>query len=162
MCSQREHRIHSQLEQTQPSKMTSPAPGFLSLLGKEGFQSCQQSTGPQAIGELSTSVNSCRCQAKEFVHRVAQLLNAVNHFPMLLGSRQRQTKASSDLRMLMYIPLTQNPPAFTWMAGKPTHLWLNHLRNQNTIPNCNGSKTQAVHTQTHICKHGWPVVLCGW
>lgn len=85
------------IEQIGPSDMPGPTsppppsslcpPASSALLGKEGFQGCQQSTGPQAIGEFGTSVNSCRCQAKELVHRVAQLLNAVNHFPVFLSSR---------------------------------------------------------------------------
>lgn len=68
------------------------------LLGKEGFQCCQQATGPQAIGESDASVNGCRSQTKQLVHRVAQLLHAVNDFPVLLLSKYRQTKATSDSR----------------------------------------------------------------
>lgn len=66
------------------------------LLGKEGFQGCQQATGPQAVRKCDASVNGCRSKAKELVHRVAQLLHTVNDFPTLLVSKQRLKKAASD------------------------------------------------------------------
>lgn len=66
-----------------------PHPHTAPLLGKEGFQGCQQATRPQAIGESSAPVNGSRGQTKELAHRVAQLLHAVNHFSMFLVSQNR-------------------------------------------------------------------------
>lgn len=78
--------------------MWQPSPLSPALLGKEGFQGCQQATGSQAVGESDTSVNSCGCQAKELAHRMAQLLHTINDFPMLLIGKYGQTQATSDLR----------------------------------------------------------------
>lgn len=78
--------------------MAGPVPTPLALLGKKGFQGCQQAAGPQAIGESDASVNGCRRQAKELVHGVAQLLHTVNDLSVLLGSKYVQTKGASDSR----------------------------------------------------------------
>lgn len=97
--SQEEHRTHAFLtgaESTFP--WDQPRPHTPALLGKEGFQCCQQATGPQAVGESDASVHGCRSQTKKLVHRVAQFLHTVNDFAMFLISKYGQTRAASDSR----------------------------------------------------------------
>lgn len=72
-----------------------PCPPTPALLGKEGFKGRQQAAGPQAVGELDASVHSCRRQAEELVHRVAELLHAVDELPVLLVSKCGQREAAS-------------------------------------------------------------------
>lgn len=80
------------LGQMQLSNVGGPSPTSRGLLGKDRLQGCQQATGPQAVGESGTSVNSCRCQAKELAHRVAQLLHTVDHFTVLLAAEANKQK----------------------------------------------------------------------
>ena len=97
--SQEEHRMHAFSTGAESALRSSrPCPHTPALLGKERFQCCQQATGPEAIGESDASVNSCRSQSEELVHRVAQLLHTVNDLPVLLVSKYGQTKAASGSR----------------------------------------------------------------
>lgn len=104
------------------------------LLGKEGFQGCQQATCPQAVGESDTSVNCFGCQAKDLAHRVAQLLYTVNDFPVLLVSKHRQTKAISDSR-------TNEQTTQRQETSKPPHPMVKSLNRdiRNAVPNCSSS-----------------------
>lgn len=80
------------LGQTLPS-LWPALPHPHALLGKEGFKGHQQAAGPQAVGELDASVHSCRRQTEELVRRVAELLHAVDDFPVLLVGKCGQRKA---------------------------------------------------------------------
>lgn len=80
---------------TLPSHVARPVPSPPALLGKEGFKGHQQAAGPQAVGESDASVHSCRRQAEELVRRVAELLHAVDDFPVLLVGKRGQRKAAS-------------------------------------------------------------------
>lgn len=99
---------------------TGPDPTSPALLGKEGLQGCQQATGPQAAGESDASVNGCRRQAKELVHRVAQLLHTVNDFPVFLVSRDNKKLPQTEEQM--------NRQHSDGRSSRFPHSWLNHLR----------------------------------
>lgn len=58
------------------------------LLAEKGLQSRKESTHAQPVRQRETVVHSRQGQAEELVHRMAQLLDTVHHFPVFLRRTQ--------------------------------------------------------------------------
>lgn len=82
------------------------------LLWEQGLQGLQQPTHPQAIGELDAVVDGSGRQNEEFVDRVVQLLDTINHFPMLLNNNSNN-KAEPDSSSRQYRKHTSCNPGYS-------------------------------------------------